>query len=335
VSLSQTFHAYADDNTDKLSTADAVPTTIATSDGGDREVSEIRESFTDGVAQEGLNGIAVVKDIRPSPRFVEDGPESSPPAHTPPSRKDDTHMEFLAMHPRDEGGAGGREEPDISDVLRSEDDRARALSPADIQKQKLLALHGKATREGGELQVQQSPKGPDGRVGGQEDAGNGPRLRNSKSMSAGFGEKKGGKRAVRLSVTIAEPSEEETSYRNARGSASCLFRGKNTSARRTARDEVEAMFEGLPVGAVLLVNRLVVKAQAQIRYAVPCMICCPLHGTVGGLCANRLVVTNQGLHCAKGDDAAHEAAVGAHWDRGLATQQFTYARRGRDPLLCR
>ena len=68
---------------------------------------------------------------------------------------------------------------------------------------------------------------------------------------------KSGSRRMDLSVQVAEPEDGEAAP-NAYGKAS-------SRSRRNAEEEVDRLLQGLPIGTVLTVNRIVIKAQAHIR----------------------------------------------------------------------
>jgi hypothetical protein len=71
-------------------------------------------------------------------------------------------------------------------------------------------------------------------------------------------------RKVSLSVRVAEPEDEEQeSGGGGEGETSVA-----TRSRRNAENEVDLLLQGLPIGAILSVNKIVIKAQAHIRGVV-------------------------------------------------------------------
>ena len=68
-------------------------------------------------------------------------------------------------------------------------------------------------------------------------------------------------RKVSLSVRVAEPENgEQESGGDGEGETSVA-----TRSRRNAEEEVDLLLQGLPIGAILSVNKIVIKAQAHIR----------------------------------------------------------------------
>ena len=192
-----------------------------------------------------INGLAVVADIQPPGRGA--GPEileAGPPAAS--ASQDSKAEEFFSLHPNADVGAGFS---------------ASVLSPSDVQRSKLLALHGHGTRAAASHMNLMHDRIAQSR----EDA-----VVENKTPAHGAAEtksslKNGPKKAQdfkqnhpNLSVEIEESHMPSGSMYDPSDSM-CVRRSTR------AREVVEELIRDAPLGTVLLINKMVIKAQARIR----------------------------------------------------------------------
>ena len=115
-------------------------------------------------------------------------------------------------------------------------------SPGDIQRAKLLAMHNQSKRGSRMIEVAEESARPD------------------TNAPVGAKHNTPQQRTMNLSVEVSDPGENE-----ADSDAYKTQGGRSVARRRAARAQIEEMLRGLPLGTVLAVNRVVIKAQAHIR----------------------------------------------------------------------
>jgi hypothetical protein len=194
-----------------------------------------------------ISGLAVVADIQPAGH--RDGPSIFgivAPAHS--AGQDSKNEGFFPLHPTADVRAGGN---------------ASVLSPADVQRNKLLALHGKGKRDSqmnllkrdSQLNLLQDSD----RAAQSVPTSYGAAGRKS-SVKNGPNKRQGGT----LSVEIRESTNETLQ------DGTLSNKPSNTAGARRARSErarasVEEIMKDVPLGTVLSINKLVIKAQARFR----------------------------------------------------------------------
>jgi hypothetical protein len=194
-----------------------------------------------------ISGLAVVADIQPAGQG--DGPSIFgivAPAHS--AGQDSKTEGFFSLHPTADVRAGGN---------------ASVLSPADVQRNKLLALHGKGKCDSqmnllkhdsqknllqGSDRAEQSVPTSYGAAGKKS------------SVKIGPNKRQGGT----LSVEIRE-STDETLREGALSNKPSNTAGARRARSARARASVEEIMKDVPLGTVLSINKLVIKAQARIR----------------------------------------------------------------------
>jgi len=194
-----------------------------------------------------ISGLAVVADIQPAGQG--DGPSIFgivAPAHS--AGQDSKTEGFLSLHPTADVRAGGN---------------ASVLSPADVQRNKLLALHGK-----GKCDNQMNLLKHDSQMNLLQDS---DRAGQSVPTSYGAAGKKSSvkigpnkRQGGTLSVEIRESRDETLRHETLSNKPSNTAGARRARSAR-ARASVEEIMKDVPLGTVLSINKLVIKAQARIR----------------------------------------------------------------------